>query len=70
MNSQRAVSASKNIKTQRTAQSFSVTLNFHVEFYALGAYWMRRTLWFVIYGRIYRMQTVHLIIFCPMMLNL
>ena len=41
MNSQRAVSASKNNNTQHTAQSLSVTLVHRVDFYALDAYWMR-----------------------------
>ena len=65
MNSQRPVSASKNNNTQRRAQSLGVTLDHHVDFYALGAFWMRCTLCIVIFGRTHCMQTVHLIIFCP-----
>ena len=47
------------------AQSLSVTLNHRVDFYVLGAYWTRRTLCVVIFGRTRCVQTVHLIIFCP-----
>ena len=65
MNNQRAVSASKNNNTQRTAQSLGVTLDHRVDFYALGAYWMRHTLCVVIFGCTHCVQTVHVIIFCP-----
>ena len=65
MNSQCTVSASKNNNTHRTAQLLSVTLDHCVDFYALGAYWMRHTLCVVIFGRTHCVQTVHLIIFCP-----
>ena len=64
MNSQRTVSASKNNNTQLTAQLLSVTSDHWVDFYVLGAYWMRRTLCVVIFGRTRCVQTVHLIIFC------
>ena len=65
MNSQREVSASKDNNTQRTALSASVTLDHRVDFYALCAYWMRYTLCVVISRHTYCVQTVHLIIFCP-----
>ena len=64
MNKQRAISASK-ITTQHMAQSLSAMLDHRVDFYTLGAYWMRRTLCVVIFGRTHCMQTIHLIIFCP-----
>ena len=45
MNSQCAVSASKNNNTQHTAQPLSVTLDHCVDLHVLGATaWMRRTL--------------------------
>ena len=37
MNSQYEVGASKNNNAERTVQSFSVTLNNHMDFYALRA---------------------------------
>ena len=64
MKSQCAVRATKNNNTQRTAQSLSVTLDHRVDFYTLGA-WMRRSFCVVIFGRTHCVQTVHLIIFCP-----
>ena len=60
MNSQLAVSASKYNNTQRTAQSLNVTLDHHVDFYVLGAYWM---LCVVIFWRTRCVQTDHLILF-------
>ena len=36
-----------------------------MDFYALGAYWMRGTLCVVSFGRTHCVQTVHLIIFYP-----
>ena len=65
MNSQRVWNASKNNNTEGTAQSLSVTLDNRVDFYALGAYWIRCTLCVVIFRCIHCMQTVHLIIFLP-----
>ena len=65
MNNQRAVSASKNNNTQRTAQSLSVTLDHRVDVYALGASWMGRTLCTLVLDALIAWQTVHLIIFYP-----
>ena len=44
MNSQRKVNSAENNNTERTAQSLSVTLDNRMDFYALGAYWIRGTL--------------------------
>ena len=57
------MSKNNNTQTQRMAQSLSVTLDHCMDFYALGAYWMRRMLCVVIFGRNHCVQTVHLIIF-------
>ena len=61
---------SKINNTQRTAQSLGVTLDHRMDFYALGAYWMRRTLCVVIFGRIHCKQTVHLIFFTIIIMNM
>ena len=40
-------------------------LDYRVDFYMLSAYWMHRTLCVFIFGSTHCVQTVHVIIFCP-----
>ena len=46
------------------AQSLSAMMDHRVNFYALGAYWMRHTLCGIIFGLTHRVQPVNFIIFC------